>query len=60
MTKKELEEKSDVDLVLMILSERKRHVISYSPLGVRLDSIISKLYWERKIEDNKDEQKETL
>ena len=56
MTKKELEEKTDVDLVLMILSERKRHVTPYSPLGVRLDSIISKLYWERKIENKKNEK----
>lgn len=51
MTKKELEEKTDVDLILMILSERKRHVCPYSPLGIRLDNIIWKLYSDRKIEE---------
>ena len=51
MTKKELESKSSIDLIIEILQEKRRHLTPDSPLGVRIDDITSILYWNRKIEE---------
>lgn len=55
MTKKELEAKSDIQLLIDIVAERKRHVVSYSPIGLRLMSILQKL-WDGKIKEVKNAQ----
>lgn len=44
MTNKELKTKNDIEIIIDVLEERRRHLIPYSPFGIRLSNIISKLY----------------
>ncbi len=53
MTKEELEKMSDIDLIIYCIKKVRRRLGFYSPLGVRLDFIMNKLFNDREITEKR-------